>query len=987
MKARTANVASILVSVTIVAVSAALASSSAAAPDANQPQAPQRFQWPSFRGPAASGVADGQDPPATWDATTGRNVLWKTPVPGMGHSSPIVWGDRIFLTTAISDDPDSVFRYGTDGRQDRRSDRSRHVWQVYAIDRLSGEVAWVREPIIGAPSVQRHPKNSYASATPATDGEHVVVMVATGGLSCYDFDGELLWDVELGPLDAGASYDGAYQWGAASSPIIWEGIVIVQADQQEGSFIAAFDVDTGEEIWRTPRDLISSFSTPAIHIGADRVELVTNGAGTMHGYDPRSGEELWRMSGSSLNTTPTPISDSGLIFVTSGYRTRPIFAIRPGATGDISLPDGQSSNEHVAWSSPRDGPYIASPLAYRGYLYVVSANGVLTVFDAMTGERAYKRRIGDTGGAYSASPVAADGRIYLTSEDGDIFVLRSGPDYELLAMNRMDEVCLATPAISEGQMFIRTTGHLYALEAGIAATAAAPVETPLLPFPASFAADAELLFDDFEDGDLIAQTGVRWQTFTNGVSTADLALVDGGAAATANAARVTGELAAGAARGPLAQMYLPFDRGAVTTNLESLGGVRLYARGSGSFDLSFNCRNGGSGARLDVSDDWRMIEVEASRLTLTFGQPQTAEWSGAECIGLYLSTRSAANIGDFWLEVDEIVFYGTDAWALRAPRPTPQLPRSELFTFHSDSFLNLHHFLYRWAQAGPGADTSGLGRRIRLHDADQEAYAPLSAADRDVWDRAVAYYRFIMIDRDLLFDGEMVALRDCLFLAGNFCDRIAERDQNTLDVLNETMPVYRRHWWERHTNENQAWINTHIPMARAHEAQIAPRMAAAYTGMWSEQRNRVDVMLYANRVGGYTTSDGHITVSSVDAGTQGYLGLELLFHEASHGDTMELPLHRLIRNAFGAIDAETPPDLWHMTIFYTSGAVTRSVLAEAGIEYAQTYAEFAGIFDRRPANIRAKAALDAAWQEALDAQAGYAQAMRAVAAAWESAGR
>ena len=440
----------------------------------------QRFQWPSFRGPGASGIADGQNPPIRWNPATGHNLLWKTPIPGLGHSSPIVWGDRIFLTTAISDSPDSVFRPGMDGRIDRRTDRSRHVWRVYGLDRRSGEVAWMREPTSGRPSVQRHPKNSYASATPATDGEHVVVLLATGGLYCYDFDGELLWEVDLGPLDGGASYDVTYQWGAASSPIIWEDLVIVQADQQEGSFIAAFDIDTGEEAWRTQRDVISSFSTPTIHRGTDRVELVTNGAMTMRGYDPRTGKELWRLSSRPVDRPPepadpwtwatvaTPVSSGGLLFVTTVYgRAHPLFAVREGAVGDISLAAAESSSTHVAWRSRRRGPYLTTPIVYRGLLYVVSSNGVLNVFEAGTGKRVYRRRIGDTGGAYSASPVAADGRLYVTSEDGDIFVVKAGPEYELLATNSMDEVCLATPAISEGQILIRTTGHLYALEDGV----------------------------------------------------------------------------------------------------------------------------------------------------------------------------------------------------------------------------------------------------------------------------------------------------------------------------------------------------------------------------------------------------------------------------------------------------------------------------------------------------------------------------------------
>ena len=639
------------------------------APAARPQETAERFQWPSFRGPWASGVADGQNPPIAWNPETGHNVLWSTPIPGLGHSSPIVWGDRIFLTTAVSADPDFIFRYGVDGRQDRRSDRSRNAWFVYAIDRRGGEVLWMREAISGSPTIQRHPKNSYASATPATDGEHVVVLVATGALFCYNFDGELLWHLDLGPFDSGASSDDAYQWGAASSPIIWQDMVIVQADQQEGSFIAAFDIGTGEELWRTPRDLISSSSTPAIHVGSARTELVTNGAGTMHGYDPASGEELWRMSGSSLNTTPTPVSDGGLVYVTSGYRTRPIFAIRAGATGDISLADDESSNQHVAWSSPRDGPYIASPLVYRGYLYVVSANGVLTVFDAITGERTYRRRIGDTGGAYSASPIAADDRLYLTSKDGDIFVVRAGPEYELLATNRMGEVCLATPAISEGQIFIRTTNHLLAVTDGIAPAVAAAEESSLTPFPAELAADAELPFDSFEDGDLFANTDVRWQTFTNGVSAASLRLVDGGAASTSAATRLDGELVLDAARGPLAQMYQPFDRGSVPISLENLGGIRFYARGSRPFELTIRCRPVQFGKELEVSEEWGLVELNADELVQIGGQSPAAEWSGANCDAVYFSRRGDANLGEFWFEVYEITFYGVDAWELRDRSP------------------------------------------------------------------------------------------------------------------------------------------------------------------------------------------------------------------------------------------------------------------------------------------------------------------------------
>ncbi|MCI0409865.1 MAG: PQQ-like beta-propeller repeat protein, partial [Acidobacteria bacterium] len=267
----------------------------------------QALNWPSFRGPGASGIADGQNAPLTWDAEKGVNVLWKTPIPGLGHSSPILWGDRIFLTSAISQDPDSIFVHGLDGRIDRRTDLAPHSWRVYALDKDSGRILWEQTACEGVPKVQRHPKNSYASSTPATDGEHLVVLFGSEGLYCYDFEGRLLWKKDLGVIDAGASYDVTYQWGTASSPIIYRNLVIVQADSQKRSFIAAFDVKTGKEIWRTPRPGISSFSTPTVIEGKTRAELIANGPDLVFGYDPLTGRELWKLSGSSKNTTPTPI--------------------------------------------------------------------------------------------------------------------------------------------------------------------------------------------------------------------------------------------------------------------------------------------------------------------------------------------------------------------------------------------------------------------------------------------------------------------------------------------------------------------------------------------------------------------------------------------------------------------------------------------------------------------------------------------------------
>lgn len=311
-----------------------------------------------------------------------------------------------------------------------------------------------------------------------------------------------------------------------------------------------------------------------------------------------------------------------------------------------------------------------------------------------------------------------------------------------------------------------------------------------------------------------------------------------------------------------------------------------------------------------------------------------------------------------------------------------QLPRSELFTFHSDAFVNLHHFLYRWGQVGPGAEVTGLDPRIRLRDEDLQRYRTMDEADREEWDLAATFYRLDMIDRDLLFDEGMLALRDCLVLAGNYCDRIEERDQAALDILNRAMPVYRRVFWSSHNAENRRWMDDIIPRAQRFESEIAPRLAAAYDGEWPERRNRVDVTVYANTVGAYTTADGHITVTSIDPAVHGWFGLEMLFHESSHADSLERPLIAMIDRAFDAIGADTPPDLWHMTIFYTAGHITRQVLTAAGVDYPQTYAEATGIYERREGNRRAKEALDNAWNPALQAGTGYRQAMGEVARAW-----
>jgi outer membrane protein assembly factor BamB len=333
--------------------------------------------WPSFRGPDASGVADGQHPPTTWDVKTGHNIRWKTPIPGLAHSSPIVWNGRLYLTTAVSSEEKTEFRPGQYGAGDAAKDVVRHSWRVYCLDAKSGKIVWEQTAHEGVPKIKRHLKSSHANATPAIDGKHLVAFFGSEGLFCYDLDGKLLWKQDLGVIDVGAFNDPDLQWGTASSPVLYKNLVIVQCDRQKDSFLAAYDIDTGREVWRVARDEPPSWGTPTVYDGPPRAELITNGARYIRGYDPLTGKEIWRLGPNSEITVPAPVVGHGLIFVTNGYRPiQPIFAILPGATGDITLPEGQESGAQVAWSKTRGGPYQPTPIVYGPYLYVCNNNGI-----------------------------------------------------------------------------------------------------------------------------------------------------------------------------------------------------------------------------------------------------------------------------------------------------------------------------------------------------------------------------------------------------------------------------------------------------------------------------------------------------------------------------------------------------------------------------------------------------------------------------------
>jgi len=427
-------------------------------------RAPGTGKWPSFRGLQAGGSAEKQGLPDDWNPVTGANVAWRTPIPGLAHSSPIVWGDTLFVTSAISRRADARFKPGLYGDGDASDDRSAQRWMVYAIDKRTGKVRWERTAAQGEPRNKRHIKSTYASSTPATDGRIVVAWFGSQGIYAYDFDGGLRWSVDLGRVDVGAYDIPSFEWGPASSPIIWNGLVIVQCDTQSDSFLLALNAGTGETVWKTDRQELPSWGTPTIVDTTAGPELVTNASNFVRGYDPRTGRELWHLGGSSKITAPTPIFANGLHIVASGRAPeRPVFAVRPGARGDLTLTGGATESRFVAWSKTGRGSYMPTPLAYRDIVYVLANNGVFDAYDIATGREIYRQRLPVVGSGYSASPVAADGKIYLSNEDGEMLVVEAGPTFKHLATNAMGETLMATPALSDGVMYVRGGRTLFAI--------------------------------------------------------------------------------------------------------------------------------------------------------------------------------------------------------------------------------------------------------------------------------------------------------------------------------------------------------------------------------------------------------------------------------------------------------------------------------------------------------------------------------------------
>ena len=424
-------------------------------------QDPASTSWPSYHGRYGCGVADGFATPSEWNVESGKNIAWSTPIPGLSHSSVVVWGERVFVNTAVKDGvgPDEL-KVGLYGDIGSVEDDSKYEFRLLCLNKADGKLLWSKTAWHGVPAIKRHPKGSHAASTPATDGTHVATFFGSEGLYVYTVAGELLWQKNFGVLDSGFFRDPTAQWGWASSPVLYEGRVYVQCDVQKGSFVAAFDVKTGEQVWRTPREEVPTWCTPTVHVTDKRRQLILNGWKHMGGYDLDTGKELWQLESSGDIPVPTPVVAHGLVFLTSAHGgPARILAVSEDADGELTT---DVDGKHVIWGDRRFGAYMQTPFVYGDELYVCRDNGVVTCWDAKTGEQHYNQRL-TAGVGYTASGVAADGKLYYPSEEGDVHVVKAGKSYELLAVNTLGETCMAAPAISAGMLFFRTRSKLIAV--------------------------------------------------------------------------------------------------------------------------------------------------------------------------------------------------------------------------------------------------------------------------------------------------------------------------------------------------------------------------------------------------------------------------------------------------------------------------------------------------------------------------------------------
>ncbi len=423
----------------------------------------QAADWPQFRGPNASGVDSTKPLPTEWNVETGKNVRWQTPLPGLGHASPIISGDRIYVATAVGPSDDQL-KVGLYGDIEPVKEKGSYQWRLLAIERATGKIIWNVSGLEASPRVKRHPKSTHCNSTPATDGKRIVTIFGSEGLFCFDTDGKLAWKKDLGPMDSGFFAVPAAQWGFASSPVIHDGKVIVLCDVQTNSFLAAFDLTNGKELWRTPREDVPTWGCPAIIESAGRKQIVVNGWHHSGGYDFATGKELWRLKGGGDIPVPTPIFANDLIYLTSAHgNQRPMRAIRPDASGDITASTPPGTNAGIAWVQPRQGNYMQTPIAVGNRVYGSTDNGVLTCFDGPTGKTYYSERLSSLSQGYTASPVSDGKHLYFPGETGKVVVVPVGDEFSGATTSDLGEICMATPAIADGTLYFRTRSKLIAI--------------------------------------------------------------------------------------------------------------------------------------------------------------------------------------------------------------------------------------------------------------------------------------------------------------------------------------------------------------------------------------------------------------------------------------------------------------------------------------------------------------------------------------------
>jgi outer membrane protein assembly factor BamB len=420
-------------------------------------------QWAGFRGTLASGVFDNADLPENWNVKETRNVKWKVEIPGLGLSCPVIWENKVFITSAISRTDSSGLKTGIFGDVESVGDNEEHEWKTYCFDKNTGRLIWEKTAYIGVPKIRRHPKSTHANCTVTTDGRHVVAFFGSEGLYCYDMNGGLIWKKDFGILRSAFFSAPSAEWEFASSPVLYQNRVIVQCDVLENSFLAALDVETGNELWKVERNDYPGWATPNVYLKEGRSVVVVNGFKHIGGYDLETGKEIWKMSGGGDIPIPTPVIGENLIYFNSAHgKQSPIFAVKKEAVGDITLAENQVSNDFIAWSLPRAGSYMQTMILYEGLLYSCEWNGSISCFEARTGNRIYRNKLG-VANSFTASPVIADHKLYISDDEGTVYIVQTGKEFKLLNTSLLGDVCMTSPAITKGLMIFRTQHYLIAV--------------------------------------------------------------------------------------------------------------------------------------------------------------------------------------------------------------------------------------------------------------------------------------------------------------------------------------------------------------------------------------------------------------------------------------------------------------------------------------------------------------------------------------------